>query len=190
LLQESIAHTSSEVPVAIDDLSIQHLTSRNVLSNVPTFSNLAVQGDVLTAGDIEYDLWICIDEYVRLRGLYALISPDLMTLLPQGKDWPNDFCLEDIAANLEAKNAKGGDIDLSRPFVRVGSAPHYPNERRLRRLSYSASALLGGSTPTDLLNKGVRQTLLEVPNTRGRLWAVLERFVEYNSQLRPKRVDK
>jgi hypothetical protein len=147
------------------------------------------QSDKVTAESIEYDLWLCIDEYVRLRSLQDLISPNLITLLPQCKDCPDDFCLNEIASNLfdvdEAKNAKQ-KVETKRPNVRVGQSLHYPDERRLRRLSYSASALLGGSRPTDLLNKGVRQTLLEVPSTRGRLWAVLERFVEYNSQLRSK----
>ena len=183
LLQKSIAQAKSEVldlvPVGSNDAPIQHLTCRNVLNEVPTFSNIESQGGRLSAGDIEYDLWICIDEYVRLRGLHDVMSSDLMALLPQGKDWPNDFCLEDLAAKLEAKNTQGD-----------GVRPPYPNERRLKRLSYSASALLGGSTPSDLLNKGARQMLLEVPSTRGRLWAVLERFVEYNALLRSKHVDK
>ena len=185
LLQKSIAQANSEVldlvPVGSNDAPIQHLTCRNVLNEVPTCSNIESRGGRLSAGDIEYDLWICIDEYVRLRGLHDVMSPDLMALLPQGKDWPNDFCLEDIAAKLEvAKNTQGEGV----------GRPSYPNERRLKRLSYSASALLGGSTPSDLLNKGMRQMLLEVPSTRGRLWAVLERFVEYNSLLRSKHVDK
>ena len=181
LLQKSIARANSEVldlvSVGSNDAPIQHLTCRNVLNEVPTFDS---HGGRLSARDIEYDLWICIDEYVRLRGLHDVMSSDLMALLPQGKDWPNEFCLEDVAAKLEAKNTQGDGV----------GRPSYPNERRLKRLSYSASALLGGSTPSDLLNKGVRQMLLEVPSTRGRLWAVLERFVEYNSLLRSKHVDK
>ena len=202
-LQESIAQdcssnvhsetTGHQLP------SIQDFTSRTVLSNVPTFTNLLGQSDTQAlprSESIEYDLWLCIDEYVRLRSLQDLISPDLISLLPLYKDWPNDFCLEHIASNLrldvdEAKvtGKTKKNIQTNRQIVRVGQSLHYPNERRMRRLSYSASALLGGSTPTDLLNKGVRQTLLEVPSTRGRLWAVLERFVEYNSQLRSTKQD-
>lgn len=192
-LHESIAQGSSNAGTESSGhhlLSMQDLTSRNVLSNVPTFTDhVETQSDKVTAESIEYDLWLCIDEYVRLRSLQDLISPNLITLLPQCKDCPDDFCLNEIASNLfdvdEAKNAKQ-KVETKRPNVRVGQSLHYPDERRLRRLSYSASALLGGSRPTDLLNKGMRQTLLEVPSTRGRLWAVLERFVEYNSQLRSK----
>ena len=181
-LHESIAQPRSNAGTENSPhhlLSMQDFTSRNVLSNVPTFTDLVGKDDEPNAASIEYDLWLCIDEYVRLRSLQELISPNLVTLLPKYTDLPDDFCLNEIASNLQK-------VETKRPNVRVGQSLHYPNGRRLRRLSYCASSLLGGSTPTDLLNKGVRQTLLEVPSTRGRLWAVLERFVEYNSQLRSK----
>ena len=196
-LQETIAQAITCIGTA-SSANISHLpsmsdfTSRNVLSNVSTYTNLVAQSEVLTADAIEYDLWLCVDEYFRLQSLQELIPPNLIALLPRRNDWPDDFCLEEIALDLialeEAKSTKKHG-EPKRQFVRIGHLLHYPNERRLRRLSYSASALLGGSTPTALLNKGVRQTLLEIPSTRGRLWAVLERFVEYNSLLRSKHTD-
>ena len=186
-LQETIAQASSS-NTGTESYG-HHLQSMQEF--VATFTNFGEKGDVLTSTteSIEYDLWLCIDEYVRLRSLQELISPNLITLLPKYTDLPDDFCLNEIASNLfDADEAKKAEqkVETKRPNVQVGQSLHYPNERRLRRLSYSASALLGGSTLTDLLNKGVRQTLLEVPSTRGRLWAVLQRFVEYNSQLRSK----
>jgi len=172
----SAAEAASSSDERVASTLLNDLASTAVLQEVPTYE-LAMQGSGITAEDLEYDIWVCIDEYVRLRELEDVISPDLLSLLPQDKDWPCDFVLEDITSKWASEAGRSG-----KQFVRVNA--DYPSQRRQRRLSYSATGLLGGSTPTELLNKGVRQTLLETPSTHGRLWAVLERFVEYNAQLR------
>ena len=96
-LQETIEQSSSSN--AGTESYGHHLQSMQDFG--PPFTNLGEKGDVLTSTteSIEYDLWLCIDEYVRLRSLQELLSPNLITLLPKYTDLPDDFCLNEIASN-------------------------------------------------------------------------------------------
>ena len=143
----------------------------------------------LSADALEKQLWIYIDEFVRMRyGKGSLsyrsrnqpkkrmnkgrkdkrstndlpINPNLLVLLPRNKEWPNHFILEDIISDLE----NNSELQINRV------SEDYPAHKRQKRLSFIASALLermpmGGGTV-------LRQILLEIPSTHARLWYVLK----------------
>ena len=123
--------------------------------------------------EIEFDLWVLIDEYVKLREVTNVFPKQLLCLLPRGIEWPEDFSLYKLAS------------DESDSFGFVADRKDYPDQRRQKRLSYSCTALLGGPVSDHpLLNRTMRRRLLEIPSTKGRLWAAWELFEAYNSQFR------
>ena len=123
--------------------------------------------------EIEFDLWVLIDEYVKLREVTNVFPKQLLCLLPRGIEWPEDFSLYKLAS------------DESDSFGFVADRKDYPDQRRQKRLSYSCTALLGGPVNDHpLLNRTMRRRLLEIPSTKGRLWAAWELFEAYNSQFR------
>ena len=114
--------------------------------------------------DLEYQLWIYMDEFVRTQmeaktknthtknsknvdKLISFLSP-LIMLLPPSTTWPDNF----ISHQLQTNN--------NQTFIE-----EYPNHRRQRRLSYVSSILLEYAG----LDNGIRQMLLEIPSTRERL---------------------
>lgn len=173
----------------------------------PTFSELAEQGitrevdsfllqratnpgDIPDVDDIERDLWILIDEYVQLRGVTNVFPKHLLSLLPRNIDWPETFTLDELAGAYSGIALAGGGEEGSITgsdayFNRVADRTDYPIQRRQKRLSYACTALLGGPINSHpLLNRTMRRRLLEIPSTKGRLWAATELFEAYNSQFR------
>lgn len=175
---------------------------------LPTFSEL-VEGGVIrevnsfllqtannakgipSADEIERDLWILIDEYVHLKGVVNVFPKHLLSLLPRGDIvWPEAFTLHNLASvysGIALSDKESGMSGSVEPFARVADRTDYPNQRRQKRLSYACTALLVGHGPIKkhpLLNRSMRRTLLEIPSTRGRLWAARELFEAYNSQFR------
>ena len=135
--------------------------------------------DMPQTSEIEYDLWILIDEYVKLREVTNVFPKHLLSLLPRGIEWPEHFSLYKLAS------AYCGVADDNNSFAFVADRSDYPNQRRQKRLSHACTALLGGPVNDHpLLNRTMRRRLLEIPSTKGRLWAARELFEAYNSQFR------
>lgn len=191
--------------IGIHDSSEPSLESQliggGILRNPPTHPEMC-RNDKLPPGILEEQLWIQIDQFIRIRyGQSSLfhrtretattklnrvntkratfnlpISPNLLALLPRNKKWPNHFILEDIANNLTNDPSQFTDEPT---FIRVSES--YPAYKRQKRLSFTSSALLekmpmgGGSI--------LRQILLEIPSTQARLCFVVERFEMMNDQL-------
>jgi hypothetical protein len=167
-----------------DAPDISELNRYNVIREVQSY-NLELAEKALNSvaisqtSDIEYDLWILIDEYVKLREVTNVFPKQLLCLLPRGIEWPEDFSLYKLAS------AHAGVADDNNSFGFVADRTDYPDQRRQKRLSYACTALLGGPvTDHPLLNRTMRRRLLEIPSTKGRLWAARELFEAYNSQFR------
>ena len=86
--------------------------------------------------------------------------------------WPSNFSLRKIADEI-AKS------DYKHNFVQV--SPALPQYRRLRKLSYSLTAVLEEHNNTTSGN--FRQELLEIVSTRARLERILERLESQNSDI-------
>ena len=154
---------------------IREVTSYNLEQAEKTLNSVAMS----QTSEIEYDLWILIDEYVKLREVTNVFPKQLLCLLPRGIEWPEDFSLYKLAS------AHAGVADDNDSFGFVADRKDYPDQRRQKRLSYACTALLGGPVSDHpLLNRTMRRRLLEIPSTKGRLWAARELFEAYNSQFR------
>jgi len=128
----------------------------------------------LPAEELEARVWLAIDEF--LKRTKKPVSPILLGLIPRSFVWPKTFVLERIADALESETKISG-------YVRV--SPDYPAERRRKRLSYSAAALLEDTyTVTEF-----RQQLLRVPSTNVRLAWILERMEIQNYRGKKLRLD-
>ena len=157
------------------------LVQCNVIREVESYSNAVLERTVNTpqTNDIEKELWVLIDEYVKLREVTNVFPKHLLSLLPRGIEWPEHFSLHKLAS------AYSGVSDEINSFAFVADRRDYPNQRRQKRLSYACTALLGGpANDHPLLNRTMRRRLLEIPSTKGRLWATRELFEAYNSQFR------
>jgi len=170
---------------------ISELAKHNVTREAKSFALEQLectinQNTMQHTDEIERDLWILIDEYVQLRDVTDVFPKHLLSLLPKGMDWPEQFALNKLAnayaAIALAAKAEEGD---NNSFAYVADRSDYPNQRRQKRLSYACTALLGGPVNDHpLLNRTMRRRLLEMPSTKGRLWAARELFEAYNSQFR------
>jgi Lon protease-like protein len=110
--------------------------------------------------EIEYRVWMALNSYLsRTR---VPVSPVLLGLLPHGISWPEIFVLERIG------DAIGEQTVLEHKYVRV--SPDYPAQRRQKRLSYAAAAVLRDLDATE----DFRRTLLQIPSTKERLVYVLQ----------------
>ena len=174
--------TQSSSADAIPDTS--ELNQYNVIREVKSYylertERILNSIDMPQTSEIEYDLWILIDEYVKLREVTNVFPKHLLSLLPRGIEWPEDFSLYKLASAMH------GIADDSDPFSFVADRGDYPDQRRQKHLSYTCTALLGGPVNEHpLLNRTMRRRLLEIPSTKGRLWAARELFEAYNSQFR------
>eukprot|EP00980_Cylindrotheca_fusiformis_P028577 scaffold22612_cov138-Cylindrotheca_fusiformis.AAC.11 len=140
--------------------------------------------------DMEYQLWLALDEMLRLiqeamNGSVPIPS-QLLGLLPTKPihPWPSSFHLESYASQLESKNASIGTHTKS-PFVRVSHCESYPALRRANRLSYAIWILLGnilgavGATDTI-----TQQELLEMTSVNDRLELAYQHLESINTVLR------
>jgi len=160
---------------------------KDILREVDSFllERAANPGNIPSVDDIERDLWRLIGEYVRLREVSNVFPKHLLSLLPKNVIWHEPFDLDKLA-NMHLGMALGMGEDSS--FARIADQTNYPDQRRQKRLSYACTALLGGPVNDHaLLNRTMRRRLLEIPSTRGRLWAARELFEAYNSQFREKK---
>jgi len=167
---------------AVPDMS--ELVQCNVIREVKSYSNAVLKRTINSINApqtniIEKELWVLIDEYVKLREVTNVFPKHLLSLLPRGIEWPEYFALDKLAS------VYSGVADDVNSFAFVADKSDYPNQRRQKRLSYSCTALLGGPVNDHpLLNRTMRRRLLEIPSTEGRLWAARELFEAYNSQFR------
>jgi hypothetical protein len=127
----------------------------------------------MTTDELEYQLWLAINRF--LVTTKKPVSPILLGLLPPSGEnsdnyWPDDFCLNGIAASI-------GDVALDHDYVPVSDA--YPAHRRQRRLSFSAAYLLETDPESA---QALRATLLSIPSTKIRLRVVLEKFHQWQTQ--------
>jgi len=149
------------------------LTHNGIMKEFPSFTKqIDANEKIPPSYKLERSVWICIDDYVRIQGVgYGVLPRELLKLLPPGVTWPVNFGLQQYA-NLN------GLIPFFEENSDLGN--EHQAQRRQRRLSYAATVLLGGkATTSKVLNREMRQKLLEVPTTAGRLWAVLECFQEF-----------
>ena len=114
---------------------------------------------------LERELWVAIDGY--LKSTRKPVSPILLGLLPGGQKWPKGFLLERIAKFVREQTK------YDHKYVQV--SPQYPANRRQKRLSYSAAALLEDAEST----RPLRRQLLSIPSTKDRLAYVLQQFSPY-----------
>jgi len=152
-----------------NSLSVENeLVHYGILQEFPSFTNEDNNGpDVL-----ERLLWSRINEYARIRNIKCGDLPrKLLALLPpEAVDWPEASTLwrHVTGSNMAPHRDDGNTSTMHRPH------------RRQRRLAYASTVLLGGTgQSTGLLNRGMRQKLLVVPSTRGRLWAAIECFDQF-----------
>jgi hypothetical protein len=152
----------------------------------------------LSLDDLEYRLWMEVNHF--LKSTKTPVSPVLLGLIPLSHhdepvvdttsqedvvpkefeeeveeddtsessntanaiQWPSNFSLRKIADEIAAS-------DYKHNFVQV--SPALPRYRRLRKLSYSLTAVLEEHSSSSF-----RQELLETISTRARLERILERF--------------
>mmetsp|Transcript_15126 Transcript_15126/g.17396 ORF Transcript_15126/g.17396 Transcript_15126/m.17396 type:complete len:532 (-) Transcript_15126:96-1691(-) len=150
-----------------DEILLQ-IKEAGMLREVPTLSLEDLIGNrSLTTDHLEKSIWIFIDKYLRIKEM-PYMPEELLGLLPPNQSWPTGFCLEKLATSKLLENRVP-----SKKFFRVTN--DYPAHRRQKRLSFAASSLLEPSRID-----GLRQSMLEIPSTRGRLWSVLEKFEIYH----------
>jgi Lon protease-like protein len=188
------------LPTTWDDPENHGLRAISPLSNYNSqfYPDEVVIGDTEAASTIflasteemEYQLWIALDEMLRLiqtaMNGSAPIPSQLLGLLPTKpfKKWPNSFQLESYASQLEAKNASIGTHTKS-PFVRVGLCDSYPALRRANRLSYAIWILLDSILAAVGANdKLSQQELLELTSANDRLELAYQHLESINTVLR------
>ncbi|GAX19002.1 hypothetical protein FisN_8Hh223 [Fistulifera solaris] len=122
-------------------------------------------------GDLEVKIWLALDRF--LKRTKTPVSPALLGILPPVKEWPSDFALRKIADEIANRT------DVRHNYVAI--APHFPAHRRCRLLSFSAANVL--EDKKDEREKSqMRQKLLEIASTRGRMMYVLEQFKQENDE--------
>ena len=149
--------------------------------------------------ELEYKVWISLDELLRVlgeaSGMRVPIPSQLLGLLPkelpkglEEHGWPEQFRIEQFAQELQQRNAEIGTYTKS-PFLRVAENYNYPSLRRARRFSYVVwillDSILGLLGPQAVPN---RQGLLECMTISERLSAAYEQLEQINSVLRQKRL--
>lgn len=130
--------------------------------------------------ELEYKIWIHIDEMIRL--LQSFVAPlnvkpipiptQIVGLLPTHPihPWPQNFILEDYAIKLEQEKTLIGTYSKSE-FVRVDNHQiNYPPLRRVHRLSYVLWALTDSLVLPDSTDACfARQNVLELDSLEKRL---------------------
>jgi Lon protease-like protein len=116
----------------------------------------------LSSDTLEIRLWLALNDF--LQHTRTPVSPVLFGLLPWKNDWPISFVLKRIGDSIAAQTEK------DHKYVRV--SPDYPAARRQKRLSYAVASLL---EDLDTVN-AFRQELLEIPSTRLRLAALVQKL--------------
>jgi Lon protease-like protein len=178
IIRDSVMFLEDAKHVSTDDSSPtleSQLLQGHILNEPPPAhpESLTPRKD-LTIDELEYELWLAINDF--LISSRTPVSPVLLGLVPsRGVKWPAQFKLKTISKGFvngfpELKGVQHDFVELP---------PSYPSYRRQRRLSYSAAYLL---ERTGVGGLGLRQTLLEIPSTQGRLRLVLERFDLMHSQ--------
>lgn len=159
---ELVEHSNDGEAVSVE-LELIHY---RLLQDFPSLK----QGSVPSAQSLEQLLWTRIEDYVCVRNVkYSRLPRELLRLYPCDTEWP------------ETRNLRQYIVE-NKFFTppTMGQISEHQEHRRQRRLSHAATVLLGGTArSTGLLNRGMRQKLLEIPSTAGRLWAVIECFDEF-----------
>ena len=182
----------------------EQLLQHNILKDY-RHPDVSIQN--LSLDDLEYRLWMEVNHF--LKSTKTPVSPVLLGLIPlshhdepvvdtassqeeevaeevpgeaQDDDasessnhanaiqWPSNFSLRKIADEIAAS-------DYKHNFVQV--SPALPQYRRLRKLSYSLTAVL--EEHSNDMEGSFRQELLETISTRARLECILERLEAHNS---------
>lgn len=180
-----------------EDTLEQQLMQGGILREPPVHPEVHRRNN-LNSNELEILLWINIDEFVRVTSSSTTIAPELLSLLPFDVKWPRSFVLEKMAnvyfndVGTNSFNDKDNTIPAANKYKEIppkssptklhGTSMHdscrvdknYPSYRRQKRLSFVAPVLLENSK----MGGGalLRQILLEIPTTQGRLSAILERF--------------
>lgn len=118
--------------------------------------------DGLSADDLEVRLWLALNDF--LKNTRKAVPVVLLGFLPRSVEWPEGFCLEELATAIAE------ETQLDHKCVRLH--PAYPALRRQKRLSYAAAALLEEAGTIHEF----RQELLAIPSTRDRLAYLLLRL--------------
>jgi hypothetical protein len=92
----------------------------------PTMMN---EDDDHDADELELQLWWALNDY--LIWSKTPVSPVLLGLLPPNVEWPDDFLLSRVAAQLSTT------VEYRHKYRPV--SPFYPKRMRQRRLSYHAA---------------------------------------------------
>lgn len=130
------------------------LLDGNVLCNPPTHPDMDDRHANASLDDLEILLWIALEDFCRSTCRPGYIPAEqLLHLRPPG-----------LASAFP---------ETRRP------SPHYPVQRRQRRLSFAAAAMLEGTK----IGAELRQVWLETPTTKARLNAVLGRFEVANRMM-------
>ncbi|KAL3923540.1 MAG: hypothetical protein SGILL_001599 [Bacillariaceae sp.] len=155
-------------------------------SSTNTDDNDANGANMALTMETERKVWLAMDNLLttirQVSGMSVPIPSQLLILLPVDCHWPDNFCLEQYAKELQARNMQVGTYTKS-PFLRVAENPSYPPLRRARRLSYAIWILLdnilGSSAPN-------RQSLLECETMTERLVSACDQLNDISTALREK----
>jgi Lon protease-like protein len=154
--------TTSSSDQAITDDSQRTLEYRLLQARILNQPSTLGQLENLTCDQLEIRLWLALNDF--LQHTRTPVSPVLFGLLPWKNDWPLSFVLKRIGDSIAEQTEK------DHKYVRV--SPHYPAARRQKRLAYAVAALL---EDLDTVN-AFRQELLEIPSTRMRLAALVQKM--------------
>jgi Lon protease-like protein len=148
-----------------------------------------VASDAKLVTIMEYRVWCSLDKLLttlgEVSGLNIPVPSQLLVLLPihPPEEWPENFRIEKIAKELQARNVDVGTYTKS-PFLRVAENLNYPPLRRARRLSYAIwillDTILGPAAPNC-------QSLLECETITERLSGAAEQLEDITRALQEKR---
>lgn len=160
--------------------------------NLPkTYNSLYIQTSIQRVMDLEYAVWLQLDELIRL--LQRLIGnsgvipnevtkipvpTQILGLLPRHppRPWPSQFALEEYATCMEKDDTAMVGTASRSPFVRVDDVDCYPPLRRAQRLSYVIWILMDSIVLNVGLQVQDKQSILEMDTVAVRLNAAQKKL--------------
>lgn len=175
------ANACQDLPESVNVEATTQLNLTHVLvkDSQPCLERLLLDSGILenpsnvsdSMESLEFKIWLALDRF--LKRTKTPVSPALLGLLPQTEKWPTSFALRKIAHEIANRT------DVRHNYVAI--APHFPAHRRCRLLSFSAASVLEEKKEEQEKSQ-IRQTLLEIASTRGRMMYLLEQFKQANDE--------